>query len=97
VVHLVIQYKAGILCLVLIAAVVATVSTVVLKQLISEDTIEELLSHVYTGEEVLGFEIKPEENDVPFGEALRETLSLHNVSAIGVYSDNARLGMGNGI
>ena len=79
-----------VLCLLLTASLFVTTILFAAKQVTGEEEMNKLLSWVTVGERVLGYEKAEGDGAVALDDAVRDNLGIQNVTAIGIYADNAQ-------
>lgn len=79
-----------ILCFVLAASLIASVCLLSLTNMLEEENVDDILKNVSVSDKVFEFEKAEADQEISFGDALRENLPLQNVSLISIYGDSAR-------
>lgn len=79
-----------ILCLILIASLVASFCVLGLTQMLDEENIDGILKNVSLGGKVMEYTKTEADRDISFGDALKEYMPLQTISLLGIYGDNAR-------
>lgn len=77
------------LCIILTASLVASVCVLGLTQMLEEENIDDILKNVSTGEKVLGYEKAESDEELSFGDALREYFPPQNLSKLYIFGDVA--------
>ena len=78
------------LCIVLTASLIASACVLGLTYMLEEENLDDILKSISPSSKVFGYERAEADQEISFGDALREYLPIQNVSLLNLYSDVAR-------